>query len=263
MSVNAKMTAIAEAIRAKTGKTAALTLDQMVTEIEGITGGTEMFAAIGVTYSAGSTLTCTNVETGEILTANPKTEGNTQWVFAIPQVGTWTVTATDGANTSNKSVEIISEGQFESINLEYIYVLFDGENGGDNTRITGGWERIGGDDGSELVVSAEKLSFISMKPGTRRGATTVKPVALHGKSVLYALGGTTVDEVTDNYTLAIIKEKSTATSAVVGQARLTKGSTAKEISIPLEGLEPDVDYYVAIYNSSGSKESFITKCWAE
>jgi hypothetical protein len=261
MSVNAKMTAIAEAIRAKTGKTAALTLDQMVTEIEGITGGTEMFAAIGVTYSAGSTLTCTNVETGEILTANPKTEGNTQWVFAIPQVGTWTVTATDGANTSNKSVEIISEGQFESINLEYTCILFDGENGGDNTRITGGWESIDGN--GTLVVGAEKLSFISNKAANRRGATTVNPIPLYGKSMLYALGGTTVEDVTDNYTLAIIKEKSNATSAVVGQARLIKGSTAKEISIPLEGLEPDVDYYVAIYNSSSSKESFITKCWAE
>lgn len=42
MSVNEKMTAIADAIRAKTGKTDALTLDQMATEIEGITtGGTE------------------------------------------------------------------------------------------------------------------------------------------------------------------------------------------------------------------------------
>ena len=39
MSVNEKMTTIADAIRAKTGKTDALTLDQMVTEIEGITTG--------------------------------------------------------------------------------------------------------------------------------------------------------------------------------------------------------------------------------
>lgn len=120
MSLNAKMTAIADSIRAKTGKTASLTLDQMVTEIEGITGGTEMFAAIGVTYSAGSTLTCTNVETGEILTANPKTEGNTQWVFAIPEVGTWTVKA--GEKSVN--VSITKEGQFETVNLASL-VLFE------------------------------------------------------------------------------------------------------------------------------------------
>lgn len=39
MSVNEKMTAIADAIRAKTGGTAALTLDQMAEEIAGIQGG--------------------------------------------------------------------------------------------------------------------------------------------------------------------------------------------------------------------------------
>ena len=114
MSVNTKMTAIAEAIRGKTGKTAALTLDQMVTEIEGITGGTEMFAAIGVTYPAGSTLTCTNGS--KTLTAK-NTSG--QWVFAIPEAGTWTVTAMDGTNTKSQSVEINSEGQFENVELSY------------------------------------------------------------------------------------------------------------------------------------------------
>lgn len=39
MSVNAKMTAIADAIRAKTGGTASLSLDQMAAEIAGITTG--------------------------------------------------------------------------------------------------------------------------------------------------------------------------------------------------------------------------------
>ena len=39
MSVNSKMTAIADAIRAKTGGTSTLTLDQMATEIAGISGG--------------------------------------------------------------------------------------------------------------------------------------------------------------------------------------------------------------------------------
>ena len=39
MSVNAKMTAIADAIRAKTGKSDLLTLDQMPTEIASISGG--------------------------------------------------------------------------------------------------------------------------------------------------------------------------------------------------------------------------------
>lgn len=41
MSVNSKMTAIADAIRAKTGGTATLTLDQMAEEINGITVGSD------------------------------------------------------------------------------------------------------------------------------------------------------------------------------------------------------------------------------
>lgn len=85
--------------------------------------GTKLFAAIGVTYPAGSTVTCTNGT--KTLTAKT-TSG--QWVFAIPEAGTWTVTA----GTKSKSVAITTEGQFESVNLAEI-VLYDGENGGVST----------------------------------------------------------------------------------------------------------------------------------
>lgn len=42
MSINAAMTAIADAIRAKTGKTGSLTLEQMPSEIESISGGSSV-----------------------------------------------------------------------------------------------------------------------------------------------------------------------------------------------------------------------------
>ena len=45
MSLKEKMTAIADAIRAKTGKTGALTLDGMAREIAGITTGGAWFAS--------------------------------------------------------------------------------------------------------------------------------------------------------------------------------------------------------------------------
>lgn len=82
-------------------------------------GSGKLFAAIGVTYPAGSTLTCTNGE--KTLTAK-NTSG--QWVFAIPKAGTWTVTATDGTNTKSQSVSITNEGQFESVELSYQLHLF-------------------------------------------------------------------------------------------------------------------------------------------
>lgn len=81
-------------------------------------GSGKLFAAIGVTYPAGSTLTCTN----GTKTLKAKTTSG-QWVFAIPEAGTWTVTATQGTNTKNQSVSITKEGQFESVELAYLEIL--------------------------------------------------------------------------------------------------------------------------------------------
>lgn len=53
MSVNAKMTAIADAIRAKTGGTSALTLDQMAAEIAGIQGGGYTIEEIAIDAISG------------------------------------------------------------------------------------------------------------------------------------------------------------------------------------------------------------------
>lgn len=94
-------------------------------------GGTKLFAAIGVTYPAGSTVTCTNGT--KTLTAKT-TSG--QWVFAIPEAGTWTVTATDGTGTKSQSVSITTEGQLESVTLSFrLYLLRDGV---ENSEVTGG-----------------------------------------------------------------------------------------------------------------------------
>ena len=80
--------------------------------------GTKLFAAIGVTYPAGSTATCSKGT--KTLTAK-NTSG--QWVFAIPEAGTWTVTA----GNKSQSVIISDEGQFESVNLASLYLVKNGE----------------------------------------------------------------------------------------------------------------------------------------
>ena len=86
-------------------------------------GGTKLFAAIGVTYPAGSTLTCTN----GTKTLKAKTTSG-QWVFAIPEAGTWTVTATDGTSTKSESVSITTEGQSVKVELNYrLWLYKDGE----------------------------------------------------------------------------------------------------------------------------------------
>lgn len=92
-------------------------------------GDTKLFAAIGVTYPAGSTLTCTNGTS----TLKAKTTSG-QWVFAIPKAGTWTVTATDGTNSKSQSVSITSEGQSVKMELGYSYEILNS-----SVNNTGGW----------------------------------------------------------------------------------------------------------------------------
>lgn len=105
-------------------------------------GSGKLFAAIGVTYPAGSTCTCTNGSK----TLKAKTTSG-QCVFPIPEAGTWIVTATDGSGTASKTVEITAEGQTEKVTLEYYLTLFDN---GEYHELTGGWTKI---SGSELVAS--------------------------------------------------------------------------------------------------------------
>lgn len=88
-----------------------------------LSGGTsKAFAVIGVTYPAGSTCTCTD---GTKTLKLKDTSG--QGLFLIPYAETWTVTCTDGTNTKSQSFEITTEGQSESIYLDYIKYLYDAD----------------------------------------------------------------------------------------------------------------------------------------
>ena len=79
-------------------------------------------AVINITYPAGST--CKAVHTdGTELTA-PDTSGT--WSCIVPSAGTWTVSCTDGTNSKSESVEITSEGQSESVTLNYSVEIFNG-----------------------------------------------------------------------------------------------------------------------------------------
>ena len=87
----------------------------------GGSGGGKAFAVIGVTYPAGSVCTCTDGSK----TLTLKDTGG-QGFFLIPYAAAWTVTATDGTNTKAQSVEITSEGQSESVTLNYSVEIFNG-----------------------------------------------------------------------------------------------------------------------------------------
>jgi hypothetical protein len=78
MSVNSKMTAIANAVRAKTGKTGTLTLDQMAEEIAGLEVGsgseeTVEQATPSITVSSGGLITATSTQKAGKVAAGTKT----------------------------------------------------------------------------------------------------------------------------------------------------------------------------------------------
>ena len=85
-------------------------------------GGGKAFAAISVTYPAGSTCTCTD---GTKTLKLKSTSG--QGFFLIPYAATWTVTAVSGSKSASKAVSITAEGRVETVELSFpLYILKDG-----------------------------------------------------------------------------------------------------------------------------------------
>lgn len=85
-------------------------------------GSVKLFAVIGVTYPAGSVCTCTK---GTKTYKAKDTSGRA--LFAVPEVGDWTVSCTDGTDTASKTVTITAEGQAKIVELEYKDYLLNGE----------------------------------------------------------------------------------------------------------------------------------------
>ena len=108
--------------------------------------------AIYVDYPPGSVCTCSN-NNGKTYTAK---DNSGLWLFTGLELGEWTVTATQGANSKSQLVNITEENPFESVTLSYALVLFDGINGVNNTAVTGTWRKSGVDT---FTVSADSIYF--------------------------------------------------------------------------------------------------------
>lgn len=84
--------------------------------------GVKLFAVISVTYPVGSVCTCTK---GTKSYKAKNTSGLA--LFAMPEVGDWTVSCTDGTKTASKTVSITAEGQSATAELSYNYLFKAGE----------------------------------------------------------------------------------------------------------------------------------------
>ena len=142
----------------------------------------KLFAAIGVEYPAGSECSCTN---GTKTLKAKDTSG--KWVFAIPEAGTWTVTATDGTNSKSVEVEISEQGQNEKVVLSYWSgELYD--SGNEYSNITGGFEQYGFPSTSVSAggsISKRESSIAMSVGGKGVSASTVNKIDLTDFNTLH------------------------------------------------------------------------------
>ena len=96
-------------------------------------------ATITVTYPANSTCTCSQGAT--IFTDTNSTDAEKTVVFTVPNIGEWTILATNGDKTKDTKVEINADGQSESVAISYELILFDN---GAYAEETGGFASVNG-----------------------------------------------------------------------------------------------------------------------
>lgn len=147
---------------------------------ETITGTLALFAVIGVTYPAGSVCTCTK---GTKTYKAKNTSGLA--LFAVPEVGDWIVSCTDGTQTASKTVTISAEGEAVNVKLAYDLRLFD--NGDECVSVTGGWTNAGYTYSSMLPAPPEisdgRIQLYG-KSGGNTGIGTAQSIDLTGYSKL-------------------------------------------------------------------------------
>ena len=119
-----------------------------IVSIRGGGGGVRLFSVIGVTYPAGSVCTCTK---GTKTYKAKNTSGRA--LFAVPEVGDWTVSCTDGTQTASTTVSITAEGQTKNVDLQYTLYIFKA---GEGAKVE---YYAGHGDLASIAVGADKITM--------------------------------------------------------------------------------------------------------
>ena len=136
-------------------------------------------ATISVTYPASSTCTCTDGTT--TLNDTNDTSSAKTVTFTVPNTGTWTITATDGDKTKSTTVSIATDGQSESVTLEYTWWLYHRGNLCED--VTGGWVKTG--IGGSLTFNNNSMTLVANAYQKTTLASTANKVNLSGKRTLH------------------------------------------------------------------------------
>lgn len=266
--LDANLTLIANAVRAKSGASAQLAFpDGFVSAINGISGGS--YAYIVVSFPAGtSSCTCSN---GSVtLTADASALAKGLYVFAIPSAGTWTVTANSGTLSKTQSVSITAEGQAESVNISFWDgVLYDA--GNQYTDITGGWEKAG--TTNTVTFNDTNINIVAASAYAVPTVSTVNAVDLSSFTTLSTIisdGATSHDRRKYKGILKAVTLDESGTETVAATTALTNGpsgSTFPQTDLDVSALTGE--YYIRIAaqyvggTTSIAGTLFVHKVWLE
>lgn len=196
-------------------------------------GGVKLFAVIGVTYPAGSVCTCTK---GTKTYKAKDTSGLA--LFAVPEVGDWTVSCTDGTQTASKTVTISTDGEAVNVTLAYNLLIVNGT----DTSVSGGWS-VSGDKSYSATLTAGGL-VINGPGGGARGTCYMNTF----NAALLANFNTLVME----YTLNALYSGADVNKLIIGTAKnsgelasvLVPASAAKKrLSINISNINVGYPYF--------------------
>ena len=227
-------------------------------------GGSKVAASIVVTYPAGSTLTCTLGS--KVLTAK---DTNGKWVFGLPSTGNWVVKAVKDSKNTSKTVSITAEGQSESVELVYEFVLYDNgimQNGGVVKSIdhesTYGSNSAVVNDGFLYISVANNLTLangfrsVNAISGGQYSTLKVRVSNVSGNAYFRLAAKKTSDPY--NYT----GENSSDEYAVLNKTSFTDGEYALDIS----AVKESAYYGVWIWGKNGKNTQgscHILRLWLE
>lgn len=209
----------------------------------------EIFAAIGVTYPAGSTCKCTNADSSVELEATG-TDG--AFIFNIPSLGDWEVSCTDGDSTAKETVSIGAQWESKNIELQYnTLILFN--NGDQRTDITGGWTSIQDN-------YLKSTSTITNGVCSTLSSYTYNAIDLTSYNYIYFLVDS-VDGTFSSISVCGINATSPEGQPDIKDAPLNKAET---ISIDISSITGQ--FYIGIFavtDSIAGCEALISKVWLE
>lgn len=204
-------------------------------------------AAISVTFVSGEECVCTD-GTCTFRT----TDASGLALFILPNTGIWTVSCSG----RSKEVDVESNHTY-NVNLAKL-VLFDYSIGGDNTEVTGGWDRV---SAGKIELTGTYVRYLSSASGTVRSATTLNMIDLtnYSKIVINGHLNTTASVTLANYGFWVNKTRVNPITGVTKKVQIPKGTSPEEFELDISDLTGE--FYIGFSNSHSSAYTFIYECY--